>query len=106
MPFTADKSLHYVVRYEFQAQKDDQIDILPGEIIVLSKTSDTGWWRGFRMRDGAKGWFPGEYVEKVEDSDTEKEPDVDVWDGTGDAGKLQVWSTLIETSHLNFPRFT
>ena len=70
--------------YDFTATKDDQLDLVKGDIIILSKTSDEGWWRGFRMRDTIKGWFPASYVVKVqEDEEDDRFPAVEeeTWDG-------------------------
>lgn len=71
------------MKYDYTAVKEDELDIVVGDIIILTKTDDSGWWRGFRMRDTTKGWFPADYVVKVEEDD--EPPAEESWDGQGEA---------------------
>ena len=44
-------------------------------MITITQSEDGGWWEG--TLDGKTGWFPSNYVEKVDTKDTKtKEPSV------------------------------
>lgn len=75
-----------IVRHEYQATQPDELSLDPGDIVnVTRKMADgeenaekgqeisdlkiflfiAGWYHGERIRDGAHGWFPGNYTEEV-----------------------------------------
>eukprot|EP00794_Sanderia_malayensis_P011370 gene11370-12555_t len=49
--------------YAYVGQDEDELSFNKGDIVVISKTDDGGWWEG--MRDGKIGWFPNAYVTDV-----------------------------------------
>ena len=44
-----------------------QLKFKKGDLITITQSEDGGWWEG--TLDGKTGWFPSNYVEKV-DKDT------------------------------------
>ncbi|XP_008470104.2 LOW QUALITY PROTEIN: ephexin-1-like [Diaphorina citri] len=56
------------VNHTYTAQQPDELNLQPGDVInVLRKMSD-GWYHGERIRDGQKGWFPGNYTTEIASS--------------------------------------
>ena len=52
------------VRYNYKAQRDDELELKQGEeVIVLERASD-GWWKGVNQTTHLAGWFPSNYVLK------------------------------------------
>lgn len=79
------------VNHSYTALEPDELDLMNGEFVnVLRKMKDdgkvftvninnvnqtthflimlAGWYFGERIRDGAQGWFPGNYAEEVHSS--------------------------------------
>ncbi|CRL00131.1 CLUMA_CG013410, isoform A [Clunio marinus] len=58
-----------VVKHAYQALEPDELTLDIGDVVnVLKKMKDDGWYYGERIRDGAQGWFPGNYTEEVHSS--------------------------------------
>lgn len=51
--------------YQFDATNNDELPLLPGEVIVLTRAVDGGWWEGTN-ESGKVGWFPTNYVEECQ----------------------------------------
>ncbi|XP_029473599.1 phosphatidylinositol 3-kinase regulatory subunit beta-like [Rhinatrema bivittatum] len=71
-------SLHYRAIYEYKREREEDISLLPGDILTVSKmhllTLDykegneripKGWLNGVNERTKERGEFPGTYVEYV-----------------------------------------
>jgi len=52
--------------YDYQASDDTEITFDVGDILIIHKVDDSGWWEG--EFGGKKGMFPGNYVEMIEDA--------------------------------------
>jgi len=52
--------------YDYQASDDTEISFDVGDVVIIHKVDDSGWWEG--EFGGKKGMFPGNYVELFEDS--------------------------------------
>ena len=50
-----------VAVYDYQADKEDELTFMEGQIIFVIKKNDDGWYEG--VMDGMRGLFPGNYVE-------------------------------------------
>ena len=49
--------------YDYKAQRNDELDLVKGdEILVLVKESES-WWMGELVRNKRQGYFPANYVE-------------------------------------------
>ena len=49
--------------YDYKAQRNDELDLVKGdEILVLVKESEN-WWMGELVRSKRQGYFPANYVE-------------------------------------------
>jgi len=56
-------------QYDYDAEEDNELSFKEGDIIIITKIDDSGWWEGSL---GSKtGMFPGNYVELIAD-ETEK----------------------------------
>lgn len=53
--------LEYRAIYPYIAQRDDEVSLNEGEVVLVFETADSGWWRG--SVGHSDGWFPGNYVE-------------------------------------------
>ncbi|XP_051883582.1 nostrin isoform X2 [Pristis pectinata] len=49
--------------YDYQAARDDELNLQQGDILIIYKKDVTGWWLG-SLR-GKKGIFPATYVEEL-----------------------------------------
>merc|ERR1712045_1111085 len=51
----------------YDATSKEQLTLAKGQMIIIKKKSDTGWWQG-ELQSGGKGkkravgWFPASYV--------------------------------------------
>uniref|UniRef100_A0A2S2R034 Ephexin-1 n=1 Tax=Sipha flava TaxID=143950 RepID=A0A2S2R034_9HEMI len=51
--------------HPYTAVQPDELSLQSGDIVkVLTKMND-GWYHGERIRDGEKGWFPGNYTSEI-----------------------------------------
>jgi len=53
----------YVAKFDFTPTASGQIALREGSTVEVLEQGDDGWWQG--CCNGAKGLFPGNYVEKV-----------------------------------------
>ncbi|OWF43900.1 intersectin-1-like isoform X1 [Mizuhopecten yessoensis] len=66
---TESKKTKYKVLYQFDARNQDELALVPGEIIMVpedQKGAEPGWMGG--EKDGKTGWVPKDYVELVQES--------------------------------------
>ncbi|XP_041056817.1 nostrin isoform X2 [Carcharodon carcharias] len=49
--------------YDYQAARDDELNMQQGDILIIHKKDVTGWW--FGSLRGKKGIFPATYVEEL-----------------------------------------
>ncbi|XP_072435624.1 nostrin isoform X1 [Chiloscyllium punctatum] len=49
--------------YDYQAARDDELNLKQGDILTIYKKDATGWWLG--SLQGTKGIFPATYVEEL-----------------------------------------
>lgn len=59
--FHAMSTSEHRAMYSYQAQRDDEITLSEGEVILVFESPESGWWRG--AAGDKHGWFPGSYVE-------------------------------------------
>jgi len=59
--------------YDYQAQRQDELTFTKRSIIQNVNKQDGGWWRG-DYGDKRQGWFPANFVEEIDDSDSEGSP--------------------------------
>ncbi|XP_076805904.1 uncharacterized protein LOC143449543 isoform X2 [Clavelina lepadiformis] len=52
----------YVTLYAYESSNDDELDLVPGDIVMVVETCDDGWFVGTCQRTGSFGTFPGNYV--------------------------------------------
>ncbi|RXG71356.1 Rho guanine nucleotide exchange factor 26, partial [Armadillidium vulgare] len=51
--------------HAYTAQQPDELSLKISDVFnVLKKTPD-GWYQGERLRDGARGWFPGNHTAEI-----------------------------------------
>ncbi|KAI8804363.1 hypothetical protein BJ742DRAFT_824958 [Cladochytrium replicatum] len=48
----------YLARYGFDATRDDELVVVPGDPVLLEKVYKDGWGTGVNSRSGAQGFFP------------------------------------------------
>ncbi|TWW64216.1 rho guanine nucleotide exchange factor 7-like isoform X2 [Takifugu flavidus] len=54
-------------RFAFQQTNEDELSFSKGDIIIVSRQEDGGWWEG--SYNGKSGWFPSNYVRELKGSD-------------------------------------
>ncbi|EDO48318.1 predicted protein [Nematostella vectensis] len=52
----------YIAIHEFQTTRDDEIDLQKGDVVLVVKKYQDGWFRGVRCRGYQVGCFPGNFV--------------------------------------------
>ena len=57
-------------KFNYSAQRPDELTLVKGERIMVMEKSSDGWWKG-QKDDMTAGWFPSNYVEV----DTSGDPD-------------------------------
>ncbi|KYN36796.1 Intersectin-1 [Trachymyrmex septentrionalis] len=60
----------------YQATSSEQLDLQRGQLIMIRKKTDSGWWEGELQARGKKrqvGWFPATYVKPLTSSSNRKE---------------------------------
>jgi len=50
---------------EYHAIQEDELDLDVGDVINVLRKMPDGWYEGERLRDGEKGWFPGNRTEEI-----------------------------------------
>ncbi|XP_029463759.1 nostrin [Rhinatrema bivittatum] len=51
------------VLYNYDAQRDDELGLQKGDLLVIDSKNDDGWWCG--TLKGKRGYFPATYVEEL-----------------------------------------
>lgn len=62
---TTNKLAQYIpatVKFNYTAQRPDELSLVKGERILVMEKSSDGWWKG-QKEDNASGWFPSNYVD-------------------------------------------
>ncbi|XP_061571426.1 rho guanine nucleotide exchange factor 7b isoform X2 [Cololabis saira] len=54
-------------RFPFQQTNEDELSFCKGDIIMVNRQEDGGWWEG--SLNGKTGWFPSNYVRELKGSD-------------------------------------
>lgn len=55
----------------YQASSNEQLSLERGQLIMIRKKTDSGWWEGELQAKGRKrqvGWFPATYVKVLNSS--------------------------------------
>ncbi|KAG7207393.1 hypothetical protein KM043_009047 [Ampulex compressa] len=61
----------------YQATSSEQLDLQKGQLIMIRKKTDSGWWEGELQARGKKrqiGWFPATYVKPLTSSSNRSTP--------------------------------
>ncbi|XP_020278373.1 intersectin-1 isoform X3 [Pseudomyrmex gracilis] len=61
----------------YQATSAEQLDLQRGQLIMIRKKTDSGWWEGELQARGKKrqiGWFPATYVKPLTSSSNRSTP--------------------------------
>ena len=56
----------FVAIYPFDPTDAKELKLEVGDLIDVSKISETGWWKGCCVRTSGVGWFPSTYVKVSE----------------------------------------
>ncbi|RIA98151.1 hypothetical protein C1645_813202 [Glomus cerebriforme] len=67
------------VIYDYDAEDDDEISLIPGTLVTILEKTDDGWWRG-RDEQGKTGIFPSTYVKEIkqlEEVQQKSQPDTE-----------------------------
>ncbi|XP_069137912.1 intersectin-1-like isoform X1 [Argopecten irradians] len=95
------KKTKYKVMYQFDARNQDELGLMPGEIVMVPEDqsgAEPGWMGG--EKDGKTGWFPKDYVEIVkEDEPSSQFPGMNAFSGamTSTQSPVPVQITTAET---------
>ncbi len=54
--------------YAYEAQGNEELELVEGDVITLISREDDVWWCG-QLSDGRKGMFPSAYVQGLEGDD-------------------------------------
>ena len=82
---------HVIVVWDYAAVNDDELNLTPGETIIVTSKGDDGWWHGYKIGDKTvSGAFPYNYVREASEDELldiviankEEAASVDVREGT------------------------
>ncbi|PKY39821.1 hypothetical protein RhiirA4_453080 [Rhizophagus irregularis] len=59
------------VIYDYDAEGDDEISLIPGTIVTIIEKDDEGWWTG-RNEQGKVGMFPSTYVKEIKQTEVQQ----------------------------------
>ncbi|XP_044011155.1 intersectin-1 isoform X3 [Aphidius gifuensis] len=65
------------VQAPYQATSSEQLSLQKGQLIMIRKKTDSGWWEGELQARGKKrqiGWFPASYVKQLTSSSNRSTP--------------------------------
>jgi hypothetical protein len=51
--------------FAYIPRDEDELELLPGDIIYVTETFDDGWYVGISQRTNTYGTFPGNYVQRL-----------------------------------------
>lgn len=54
------------VVHPFTARQAGQLSLERGRTVVVFEAADNGWWRGREVATDRMGWFPGTYVQELQ----------------------------------------
>ncbi|KAG2179346.1 hypothetical protein INT44_006191 [Umbelopsis vinacea] len=61
----------FKAHHTYEAQRDDELTLMKGDIVNVTDLSDPDWWVG-ETANGKSGYFPSNFVDPVSDSQEEK----------------------------------
>ena len=53
----------FVVLYDYNAQRNDELDLVKGEELLVLVRENENWWMGEQTRTKKQGYFPANYVQ-------------------------------------------
>uniref|UniRef100_A0A667X3L5 Rac/Cdc42 guanine nucleotide exchange factor 6 n=1 Tax=Myripristis murdjan TaxID=586833 RepID=A0A667X3L5_9TELE len=59
-------------RFNFKQNNEDELSFTKGELIVVTRQEEGGWWEG--TLNGKTGWFPSNYVREIKPCDKPVSP--------------------------------
>ncbi|CAG0924981.1 unnamed protein product [Notodromas monacha] len=51
--------------HPYTAQQPDELSLETSDVVNVFKKTADGWYQGERIRDGERGWFPGNFCEEI-----------------------------------------
>lgn len=51
-----------MAKYDYAPNEDDEVDLRKGDLVLVYKMCEDGWFIGLSTRNGKFGSFPGNYV--------------------------------------------
>uniref|UniRef100_A0AC34R4A0 Uncharacterized protein n=1 Tax=Panagrolaimus sp. JU765 TaxID=591449 RepID=A0AC34R4A0_9BILA len=57
------ETTYAVAKYNYEPQRQDELQLTRGESVLVLERSSDGWWKG--EINGRTGWFPSNYVDPV-----------------------------------------
>ncbi|KAA0716014.1 Cytoplasmic protein NCK2 [Triplophysa tibetana] len=57
-----DLNIPALVKFSYTAERDDELHLVKGEMVVVMEKCSDGWWRG--SHSGRVGWFLSNYVQE------------------------------------------
>ncbi|CAO3696903.1 unnamed protein product [Umbelopsis ramanniana] len=69
----------FKAHHTYEAQRDDELTLMKGDIVIVTDLSDPDWWVG-ETANGKSGYFPSNFVDPASD-DQEEKPSEDTTEG-------------------------
>lgn len=57
-----DLNIPAVVKFAYTAEREDELTLVKGSMVIVMEKCSDGWWRG--SQSGRMGWFPSNYVQE------------------------------------------
>jgi hypothetical protein len=65
-PATSEKGFPYLALFDCDADEEEELEFIAGDIILVLHKEDDAWWYGKNQRTGQEGTLPYNYVEKCD----------------------------------------
>ncbi|KAJ2081658.1 hypothetical protein H4R24_002182 [Coemansia sp. RSA 988] len=52
--------------YGYVGKKPEELSLSPGDVVTVKNNSHPSWWEGYNETTKASGWFPSNFVNKIE----------------------------------------
>ncbi|KAI9320783.1 ras guanine nucleotide exchange factor domain-containing protein [Dichotomocladium elegans] len=90
-------------RFPFNSNDPSSLSFEQGDIIEVLTKLDSGWWDGWC--DGARGWFPSNYVQVIDNYDeTSSNPDLEINDTRLYGENIAPYIPISDESDVTKPR--
>ncbi|XP_059095249.1 E3 ubiquitin-protein ligase SH3RF3-like [Tigriopus californicus] len=80
----------YRALYNYEPTKLDELELVKGELYMVSEKCQDGWFKGSSVQNFKSGVFPGNYVQHVKHDGDPRQPSPQAVEGSGHFGRRKI----------------